>query len=486
MGSCSRPGRSSTAATRFSPRSPKAGWGRCIAPGGRCSATRSRSRSSSATGSGSRRRARTLHAREPCLGPAPPPNIVSILDFNIEPDGHPFLVMELLNGRSLKDELAAAGRMSIEDVRRIVPPLCTALQFAHGLGIVHRDLKPANIVAHEFTPGERVYKLVDFGLANIRETDPGRAADRAARVHRHDRVRLARAVVRGSRRRALGRLQPGRDGVRDADRAGAVSWRRSAHRAERPSQFARAAAVVAPSRPAGVARRDGLPRAGQESGRSLDRHRRVRARAVRRRRGAPDRRASRSRRPRRGCWRPTSSASGSAPGDWAAKCTAACTARWAIRWRFGCCGASGDRNWEGARARFLREAQALQVAHPSIIQVRDYGEEGDLVYLVTDYIEGPSLRELMQAARPAAVAAAPAPGRAAGRGRARAAPPQGPAVRREPGHHAHRDRRGRRAADDLERGGLAGVGSAGDAPGADAARRRRWPTSSCDTSRRSC
>ena len=57
----------------------------------------------------------------------------------------------------------------------------------------------------------------------------------------------------------------------------------------------------------------------------------------------------------------------------------------------------GERNWEGARARFLREAQTLQVAHPSIIQVRDYGEEPGLVYLVTDFIEGPSLRELMQA-----------------------------------------------------------------------------------------
>ena len=101
------------------------------------------------------------------------PHIVSILDFNIEPDGHPFLVMELLNGRSLKDELLEAGRLSVADVRRIVPPLCNALQFAHGVGIVHRDLKPANVVAHEFTPGERVYKLVDFGLANIRESTAG-------------------------------------------------------------------------------------------------------------------------------------------------------------------------------------------------------------------------------------------------------------------------------------------------------------------------
>src|SRR5262249_22447208 len=58
---------------------------------------------------------------------------------------------------------------------------------------------------------------------------------------------------------------------------------------------------------------------------------------------------------------------------------------------------SPDRNWDAVRARFLREARTLQVSHPSIIQVRDYGEEGDLVYLVTDFIEGPNLREVMKA-----------------------------------------------------------------------------------------
>ena len=56
---------------------------------------------------------------------------------------------------------------------------------------------------------------------------------------------------------------------------------------------------------------------------------------------------------------------------------------------------NGQRNWDGVRARFLREARTLQLAHPSIIQVRDYGEEGGLVYLVTEFILGPSLRELM-------------------------------------------------------------------------------------------
>jgi serine/threonine-protein kinase len=59
-----------------------------------------------------------------------------------------------------------------------------------------------------------------------------------------------------------------------------------------------------------------------------------------------------------------------------------------------------DRNWDAVRARFLREARTLQVAHPSIIQVRDYGEEGDLVYLVTDFIEGPSLRDVMREGGP--------------------------------------------------------------------------------------
>ena len=56
-----------------------------------------------------------------------------------------------------------------------------------------------------------------------------------------------------------------------------------------------------------------------------------------------------------------------------------------------------DRNWDAVRGRFLREAQTLQVSHPSIIQVRDYGEEGELVYLVTDFIDGRSLREVLEA-----------------------------------------------------------------------------------------
>jgi serine/threonine-protein kinase len=55
-----------------------------------------------------------------------------------------------------------------------------------------------------------------------------------------------------------------------------------------------------------------------------------------------------------------------------------------------------DRNWDAVRARFLREAKTLQIVHESILHVRDYGEEGDLVYLVTDFIAGSSLREVLR------------------------------------------------------------------------------------------
>jgi serine/threonine-protein kinase len=52
-------------------------------------------------------------------------------------------------------------------------------------------------------------------------------------------------------------------------------------------------------------------------------------------------------------------------------------------------------NWDVARARFLQEAKVLQLSHPSVIQVRDYGEEGDVVYVVTELLEGSSLRQAL-------------------------------------------------------------------------------------------
>lgn len=97
------------------------------------------------------------------------PSIVSILDFDMPADGDPYLVMELLSGPSLHEEMRAAGPMPPRAVVERLTPVAAALQLAHDRGITHRDLKPGNILAHRYASGERVYKIIDFGLASIRE-----------------------------------------------------------------------------------------------------------------------------------------------------------------------------------------------------------------------------------------------------------------------------------------------------------------------------
>ncbi len=57
-------------------------------------------------------------------------------------------------------------------------------------------------------------------------------------------------------------------------------------------------------------------------------------------------------------------------------------------------------HWDAVRARFLLEARTLQVAHPSLLQVRDFGEDDRSIYLVTDLIDGPSLRQAMAESGP--------------------------------------------------------------------------------------
>src|SRR4051812_41398297 len=103
------------------------------------------------------------------------PNIVSILDFNLDAEGRPFLVMELLSGPSLRQEMTDRGApFSIADMQAIVLPVCAALQLAHEHGVIHRDIKPANIVAHDFGGGTRLFKIVDFGLVREMLSDSTR------------------------------------------------------------------------------------------------------------------------------------------------------------------------------------------------------------------------------------------------------------------------------------------------------------------------
>jgi len=87
------------------------------------------------------------------------PHVVGVMDTG-EQDGRPFVVMERLSGRTLRDELAE-GRMPPERVRDVGLQVLRALAAAHELGIVHRDVKPANVL----DAGVGTWKVADFGIA---------------------------------------------------------------------------------------------------------------------------------------------------------------------------------------------------------------------------------------------------------------------------------------------------------------------------------
>ncbi len=105
------------------------------------------------------------------------PHIVSVLDSGIDERGEPYLVMELLRGRSLEEELRERGTLSLEQALRWITPLMGALAHAHDHGVVHRDIKPSNIFLSRTEDGIGVPKLLDFGIAvasgESRFTDSG-------------------------------------------------------------------------------------------------------------------------------------------------------------------------------------------------------------------------------------------------------------------------------------------------------------------------
>ena len=94
------------------------------------------------------------------------PNIVQIYDFGRTGDYYYFL-MEFVDGVTLR-EIIATGDLSSQEALRIVPEICSALQFAHDEGVVHRDIKPENILLDR---SGRV-KIADFGLAMLLEQQP--------------------------------------------------------------------------------------------------------------------------------------------------------------------------------------------------------------------------------------------------------------------------------------------------------------------------
>ena len=322
------------------------------------------------------------------------PHIVSILDFDMDGEGRPFLVMELLSGPSLRDEIDLGGGLGPARTSEVLRVVGSAVQLAHDHGITHRDLKPANIVAHRYGSGDRVYKVIDFGLASVaaspevtRLTLPftflgtiayappeqlaGEAVSTASDQYSlavvayemltgrrpfeaPEPMALAQQVMAGATS-PPSTVRPGLPPAVDAIIARGMT-RVPADRWPSVSAFVDALIdVLAADRPgdgSGTLDGDGLL-SRYELGEVL----------------GPGRLGSIV---RRGTHRALSTPV-------------------AIRHLKR----EGQAQWDALRARFLQEARTLQVRHAHLLNVRDYGEDASGVFVVTDLVDGPSLRAVL-------------------------------------------------------------------------------------------
>jgi serine/threonine-protein kinase len=98
------------------------------------------------------------------------PNIVQTFDFG-QFEGSLYLVMELVKGEDLSALLKREGPMDFPRAARLFVQACSALTEAHDHGIIHRDLKPENLMVHRRRDGSEHVKVLDFGLAKLRQPD---------------------------------------------------------------------------------------------------------------------------------------------------------------------------------------------------------------------------------------------------------------------------------------------------------------------------
>lgn len=106
------------------------------------------------------------------------PRIVQIYDYG-ENDQIAYIVMELVNGKSLQEHLVNGTRFSLPEVVEIIRPLLDGLGYVHTEGIVHRDLKPSNIMINS----DGRIKVCDFGIAHTESSELTKLGDVLGSLH---------------------------------------------------------------------------------------------------------------------------------------------------------------------------------------------------------------------------------------------------------------------------------------------------------------
>jgi len=119
------------------------------------------------------------------------PNVVNVTDFGFAQVGREpvaYLVMEYLDGGSLGDMLKERRKLPLPLVTDILEQICLAVGNAHKLGVIHRDLKPDNIWLQPDGRGGYIAKVLDFGLAKLRDPNELHLSDGAGAVDATTRV----------------------------------------------------------------------------------------------------------------------------------------------------------------------------------------------------------------------------------------------------------------------------------------------------------
>ncbi|MBX7221657.1 MAG: protein kinase [Blastocatellia bacterium] len=97
------------------------------------------------------------------------PNIITVHDFGVLSDGSAYLVMEYIQGFSLRELQKTQGAFPLTLAFPIIREVCAAVEAAHSKGVIHRDLKPENIMLKDNERGGWTVKILDFGLAKLAE-----------------------------------------------------------------------------------------------------------------------------------------------------------------------------------------------------------------------------------------------------------------------------------------------------------------------------
>lgn len=113
-------------------------------------------------------RARFRHEME-ALARIRHPGVVTLLDAGELAGGERYIVMEFIEGGTLRAELES-GALGLDRVARLVEQICSALSAAHQQGILHRDLKPENIMLLHAGTADETVKLIDFGIAKVEQS----------------------------------------------------------------------------------------------------------------------------------------------------------------------------------------------------------------------------------------------------------------------------------------------------------------------------